>query len=356
MSDAIHFDAVSKRYKLGASARSLRDTFRNLILRRKTEESAELWALRDVSFAVAPGESIGLVGPNGAGKSTLLRLLAGISRPTKGSIAVTGRVSALLELGTGFHPELTGRENIYLYGAILGLRRLEVEAKFDDIVNFSELEQFLDTPVKRYSSGMYVRLAFAVAAQIEPDVLLVDEVLAVGDAAFRQKCMDRMATIRKQGATLFFVSHHAHMVRAVCQRGLFLNNGRVQALGPVEEVIEKYEQFLRNRMVVHISGKGASAHPASGQHGDQVAITAVVCHDAQGQHTNHYKYQETLGIRATYRTATPLLEPVLHVRLYRRDGLACATMRSTFANMRLEGHVLHGVGSFSLWIEPLQLA
>ena len=231
---AIRVDGLGKCYKLGRreSYRTLRESILDATaapwraLRRAGSrpggEAELLWALKDVSFEVAPGEVIGVIGRNGAGKSTLLKLLSRITEPTEGEAWIAGRVGSLLEVGTGFHPELTGRENLYLNGAILGMRRAEIRRKFDEIVAFAEVERFLDTPVKRYSSGMYVRLAFAVAAHLETEVLLVDEVLAVGDHRFQRKCLGKMGEIGKQGRTVLFVSHAMAAVQALCTRGIVL--------------------------------------------------------------------------------------------------------------------------------------
>lgn len=199
-----------------------------------------LWALRDVSFSLEPGEAFGIVGRNGAGKSTLLKILSRITPPTRGRAELRGRVASLLEVGTGFHQELTGRENVYLNGTILGMRRREVDRKFDEIVDFAEVETFLDTPVKRYSSGMRVRLAFAVAAHLEPEILIVDEVLAVGDTAFQQKCLNKMQDVGQEGRTILFVSHNLPAISRLCRRGVLINQGRTVMDGPVDEVISAY--------------------------------------------------------------------------------------------------------------------
>ncbi len=204
------------------------------------EGNPEFWALRDVSFDVQPGEVIGIIGRNGAGKSTLLKLLTRITEPTSGEIVLDGRVASLLEVGTGFHPELTGRENIYMNGTILGMKKREIDGKFDEIVSFSEIEKFIDTPVKRYSSGMYVRLAFAVAAHLEPEILLVDEVLAVGDAAFQKKCVGKMGDVARQGRTVLFVSHNMAAVENLCGRAIWLEGGQVRMAGETGDVVEKY--------------------------------------------------------------------------------------------------------------------
>lgn len=206
------------------------------------ETTEEFWALRDISFEIGAGERIGIIGRNGAGKSTMLKILSRVTEPTEGEITLRGRVASLLEVGTGFHPELTGRENIYLNGAILGMSKSEIDRKFDEIVAFSEVEKFLDTPVKRFSSGMYVRLAFAVAAHLEPEILIVDEVLAVGDAQFQKKCLGKMSEAGKEGRTVLFVSHNMAAVRNICQRAILLNGGRIETDGDVETVTRKYEE------------------------------------------------------------------------------------------------------------------
>ena len=265
-SPIIQVSNISKRYTLGVINRH---TFRDEMLYRwhrlrgrdpaehlgkvnspTLRGGGEFWALKDVSFSVEQGEVVGLIGGNGAGKSTLLKILTRITEPTSGRAAIRGRVGSLLEVGTGFHPELTGRENVYMNGTILGMKRREIEAKFDEIVEFSGVEKFLDTPVKRYSSGMYVRLAFAVAAHLEPEVLLIDEVLAVGDAAFQKKCLGKMGEIAKGGRTILFVSHSMGAVRELCSRCILLESGTVAMAGPVDEVVTRYfgDRAARNRI------------------------------------------------------------------------------------------------------------
>ncbi|HVZ65425.1 MAG TPA: ABC transporter ATP-binding protein [Lacunisphaera sp.] len=226
------------RDSLTAAARRLGRAFRGQATPPRGGE--EFWALRGVSFEVGRGEVVGIVGRNGAGKSTLLKILSRITEPTAGRARIRGRIASLLEVGTGFHPELTGRENIFLNGAILGMSRAEIQRKFDEIVAFAEVERFLDTQVKHYSSGMYVRLAFAVAAHLEPEILIVDEVLAVGDLEFQKKCLGRMNAVSKSGRTVLFVSHNLEALRAICQTGILLESGRIQASGPIHEVITRY--------------------------------------------------------------------------------------------------------------------
>jgi lipopolysaccharide transport system ATP-binding protein len=266
MSDAaILVESLSKRYLLGhQSARGQSYTALRDVLAREVrnfarsaadllkgrqiiqgDEVEEFWALRDVSFDVKCGEVLGIIGPNGAGKSTLFKVLSRITEPTRGRIQLNGRVASLLEVGTGFHPELSGRENIYLNGAILGMTRADIRKRFDEIVAFAEIERFLDTPVKRYSSGMYVRLAFAVAAHLEPDTLIVDEVLAVGDAEFQKKCVGKMEEVsRTSGRTVLFVSHNMAAVRALCDRGLLLRGGQIACAGPIDVCIDEYERSV----------------------------------------------------------------------------------------------------------------
>jgi len=239
---------VSKRYQLGTGSRSagefhtLRDTLAGLFKKREArpEKADEFWALRGVSFDVQQGEVLGIIGANGAGKSTLLKILSRITEPTGGEVVLRGRVASLLEVGTGFHPELTGRENIFLNGVVLGMKRAEVARKFDEIVAFSGVEKFLDTPVKRYSSGMYVRLAFAVAAHLDPEILIVDEVLAVGDAEFQEKCLGAMSRLGSEGRTVLFVSHNMTAISSLTSRCLVLASGRCIFSGPSGEAVEKY--------------------------------------------------------------------------------------------------------------------
>jgi ABC-type polysaccharide/polyol phosphate transport system ATPase subunit len=240
---SIEVEHVSKRYRLGQHYRvTLRDTLASALARGATADGAkrELWALRDVSFTVDEGEVVGVIGRNRAGKSTLLKILARITEPTRGVARTRGRVGALLEVGTGFHPELTGRENIFLNGAILGMTRDEIRRRFDDIVAFADVENFLETPVKRYSSGMELRLAFSVAAHLEPDIVVVDEVLAVGDAEFQRRCLGKMSDFAREGRTVLFVSHDLGAVARICRRGIWLDDGEIKHDGPATRSIELY--------------------------------------------------------------------------------------------------------------------
>ena len=247
---AIRCEHLGKRYRIGSreSYRTLREAISNPFRRSKKQNgNGHIWALDDVSFEIERGDVVGIIGLNGAGKSTLLKILSRITAPTRGRADIFGRVGSLLEVGTGFHSELTGRENIYLNGAILGMRKNEIDRKFDEIVAFAEVEKFLDTPVKRYSSGMYVRLAFGVAAHLETEVLLVDEVLAVGDAQFQKKCFEKMREIGKHGRTILFVSHNMSAVRSICKQALIIEQGKVVAHGEIDATVDRYLSRIDSR-------------------------------------------------------------------------------------------------------------
>jgi lipopolysaccharide transport system ATP-binding protein len=279
MSVVIRVDKVSKRYRLGQLGRKtfLRDWKLRLGLEKEPEDGPDVfWALRDLSFDIRDGEVVAVIGHNGAGKSTLLKILSSITSPTRGSIKLKGRVASLLEVGTGFHPELTGRENVYLNGAILGMSQREVDKKFDEIVAFSGVEQFIDTPLKRYSSGMRVRLAFAVAAHLEPEILVIDEVLAVGDAAFQKKCLGKIGEVAGAGRTVLFVSHNAAAVEALCKRGIVLDHGQLRFDGSQTDALAFYSNLY--------GGMSASLAERSDRSGSgEIRLTRIELRDGEGK-------------------------------------------------------------------------
>jgi len=295
---------------------------------RSASPSSEssFWALRDVSFSVQQGEVIGIVGRNGAGKSTLLKLLSRITAPTEGEAEIRGRLGALLEVGAGFHPELSGRENVYLNGAILGMRREEIKRKFDAIVDFAEVERFIDTPVKRYSSGMYVRLAFAVAAHLEPEVLIVDEVLAVGDHAFQQKCLGRMEDVSRDGRTVLFVSHSMAAIQQLCSRVLLLKNGALVADGSPTDVIGNYLGEVKHTSQGPID---LSQVPRTGPKTEPIIRALSLC-DGDGVPRAVFGPEDAMVIEFVVAPAFPLREPRLAAAIEETSGRRITTVASYF--------------------------
>jgi lipopolysaccharide transport system ATP-binding protein len=308
---------------------------------RRGSRTEDFWALRDVSFEIQRGEVAGIIGRNGAGKSTLLKILSRITEPTEGRVRIRGHVASLLEVGTGFHPELTGRENIFLNGAILGMHRAEIKQKFDEIVAFSEVEQFIDTPVKRYSSGMYVRLAFAVAAHLEPEILIVDEVLAVGDAAFQKKCLGKMKDVAGEGRTVLFVSHNTEAVRNLCRRGIWLKDGRLHEDGRAEEIIETYFNSTTDKPTF------ASFNPVHG-----LVIQKVALKNSRGEETGQFRPGEDLIVEISYDAQMRLEKPYVTLGVIGVYG-ACFT-----ANMLLDGarpEAMDGAGTIACRFRSIPL-
>jgi lipopolysaccharide transport system ATP-binding protein len=298
MKPIISVENLGKQYRLGtrrASYSSLRETFAEAVrsplkrLRRDGHSADEMvWALKDVSFEVRPGEVVGIIGRNGAGKSTLLKILSRITEPTTGKVQLYGRIASLLEVGTGFHPELTGRENIYLNGAILGMRREEITKKFDEIVAFAEIEKFLDTPVKHYSSGMYMRLAFAVAAHLEPEILVIDEVLAVGDTEFQKKCLGKMDEVSKTGRTVLFVSHQMGPVAQLCPKAILLEKGRVIMQDHANSVIEYYINQRKSK---------ANSYESSSDNDKNMFIANAVIVSDENEVEGNFRHDEGINIK-----------------------------------------------------------
>ncbi len=327
-SPVITVEGLAKKYRLGvARQETLRDRITQVFRQVRSLKGAkpareDFWALRDISFEVQRGEVLGIIGRNGAGKSTLLKVLSRITEPTNGKVTIRGRVASLLEVGTGFHPELSGRENVFLNGAILGMSRAEIRRKFDEIVAFAEVERFLDTPVKHYSSGMYVRLAFAVAAHLEPEILIVDEVLAVGDMAFQEKCLGKMESVAKQeGRTVLFVSHNISAVAAFCSRGLLLDAGAVRLDGTTAAAIEGY---LQSRSGGAARGTAFSApRPESGS---PLEITGVSLN-----HGTPVTHREPLVVSIRFRTRTGLPGAGFGIGFCSLDGRRILTCDSDYA-------------------------
>ena len=269
------------------------------------------WALRDVSFEIRPGESVGVIGSNGAGKSTLLKILSRITAPSAGRVHLKGRVGSLLEVGTGFHQDLTGRENIYLNGAILGMRQKEIERKFDEIVAFSEVEDFLDTPVKYYSSGMRMRLAFSVAAHLEPEILLIDEVLAVGDVAFQKKSLNKMGDVISEGRTVIFVSHNMPAVRALCQQGIYIQHGSIVFNGTVEEAVQRYLDASGERMEANLGGRLMT------RVGAQIHAPATLT--GKGDPSTYFPHDQPIQVRFDLHTGKKIENAFVSVRVFNQD-------------------------------------
>jgi ABC-type polysaccharide/polyol phosphate transport system ATPase subunit len=348
----IRAEHVSKRYQLGLAHTSLREAVASLF-RRNTRNNNyspdQLWALQDVSFEVKQGRALGIIGHNGAGKTTLLKLLSKVSYPTSGLIRVQGRVSSLIELGAGFHPDLTGRENVYLNGVILGLKKREIDALFEKVVDFAELQQFIDTPVKRYSSGMYVRLGFSVAAHVEPEILLVDEVLAVGDISFQNKCAERMNQLRANGTTILFVSHSLHAVAGLCDSALLLDHGQVLVNGPVQEVAQMYQRLMSEKIASRV--KRLSKEKAK-EAGKQIDITQVELLDAQGNVRDAFELGETLVARIHYRAYCRIDSPLFSAGFVRSDGLHVCSETSLG---QLEPSFVDGEGVVKLEVPSLRV-
>jgi len=350
---AITIENLGKRYTLDhqrADNDGLRHAIENVVRapiawlrssRRKKLRRVDFWALKSVSFQIKQGEVVGIIGRNGAGKSTLLKILSRITVPTEGSVRINGRTASLLEVGTGFHQELTGRENIFLNGAILGMTRAEITRKFDEIVEFSGVEEFLDTPVKRYSSGMYVRLAFAVAAHLEPDILIVDEVLAVGDASFQRKCLGKMGSFAQSGRTVLFVSHNMEAIRTLCERCVWIKDGRLHQDGKTDEIVEAYFNSISSEQSFSCS------NPDYG-----LTVQKVILRNDREQETGQFRPGEDLSVEICYDALSRIEKPIIALGVLGING-ACFT-----SNMLLDGHrpeFLEGVGKITCTFKSIPL-
>lgn len=374
--NSIEFEQVSKQFTLHREKRnSFQERVVNLL--RPRGETEKFWALRDVSFTLPAGETLGLVGHNGSGKSTTLKLISRILEPTSGSVRVRGRISALLELGSGFHPDLTGRDNIYLNGSLLGFGRADMHRRVEDIIDFAELGPFIDTPVKHFSSGMYMRLGFAIATAVDPDIIITDEVLAVGDEAFQRKCMDRMYKFRQEGRTILFVSHSLDSVRNLCTSAIWLDHGELKAAGDPVSTIDAYlrqtnaqefERLQRERQAAERERQAAggeasveAAQPVPEAQPEtlnrwgsrEIEITRVALLDAQGREPSAFQTGESLTVRVYYEAHQPIDDPVFGLAIYHANGLHINGPNTRFGGLSLGS--VRGRGYVDYTIDELPL-
>jgi ABC-type polysaccharide/polyol phosphate transport system ATPase subunit len=361
---AIALRDVSKRFRLyrGRQVSTVKDLFVRLFVGQRGPglfSGEELWALRDVTLEIRRGRMVGIIGSNGSGKSTLLKLLGGILKPTAGEIAVHGRVSALIELGAGFHPEFTGRENIYINGVLLGLSRAEIRARFDEIVAFAGLETFIDSPVKTYSSGMYMRLGFAIAVTVDPDVLLIDEVLAVGDEAFQHRCVGKIQEFKARGKTIILVSHDLGSIERLCDEAIWLDGGRLRAQGETRQVVGRYldhvaREEARALGVEHAEAETLARSGTGARWGSrELELTRVHLADRDDRERYLFETGEPCTVHLTFRAHRPVEDPVFGVGIFRKDGVCCYG-----TNTALEGLAfgkLDGEGGVTMAIERLDL-
>ncbi|MGB9723159.1 MAG: ABC transporter ATP-binding protein [Chloroflexia bacterium] len=366
---AVCFERVSKRFILQHERdRSFQELTVNLFRRlRRRRRREDFWALREVSFAVEPGETLGIIGENGSGKSTTLKLISRILEPTSGRITVNGRVSALLELGAGFHPDLTGRENIYLNASLLGFSRREIRRKTESIIAFAELERFIDIPVRHYSSGMFMRLGFAIAIHVDPDILLTDEVLAVGDESFQRKCLEKIAELQRSGKTILFVSHDMNAVRSLCSRVLWLHQGRVQDLGDPNRVVDAYLLFIHEREAAFLEERQRRLQEAAPQEAagppsepeavqplqnrwgsGEISFQQVRFLDAEGNDCFLHRSGAPAVIEMAYTVARPQPDPVFGIAIYRQDGLWVYGTNTAIDGLTLEAPQGKGVIRFHM--------
>ncbi len=359
----IKFENASKKYKLySQSGLYLRDRITHALQRLNPLNGRSLfpmadppspvaplerdfWALKNISFEIKQGESVGFIGRNGAGKSTILKLLAGVTKATSGTVEVKGRVAALIEVGAGFHPELTGRENIYLNGSILGMRRAEIEKKFDSIVAFAELEDFIDTPVKHYSSGMYVRLGFAIAAHTNPDIYLIDEVLAVGDEAFQKKCLETLAAHKAAGKTMILVSHALAKIEEVCDRCIYVSHGEVRYDGSPVQSIKQY--------LADLERKGTPAKKSVNEYGADVEIVDLIFRDRNNKQSSTFHMNDDLIIEVRYRAKQAIANPVVNLLIYGPQGEYVSGFNTRTGSVEIVE--LNGEGSLYCRIKDLPL-
>ncbi len=349
MKEIVRFDRVSKKFVLRHNrSRSLKELATQL-LRRTDDSREEFWALREVSLSVQRGEAIALIGANGAGKSTLLKLITGIIKQTTGKLTVKGRVGALLELGAGFHPDMSGRENIYMNGSILGLSQTQVQERMQQIIDFAELERFIDIPIKHYSSGMYARLGFSVAVHTDPEILLVDEVLAVGDYTFQAKCIDKINELRRNGATILFVSHNLDTAQWLCERAIWLREGRVMLDGQSQQVVERYVQQVVSeqaptQMISELGQRWGTF---------DAEITALQFLNGEGSAQNNFQTGAPFTVRIHYQTRRRIERPLFGVAIHRLDGLHLSGPNTGTSHYPIEA--IEGSGTIDYHVDSLPL-
>jgi lipopolysaccharide transport system ATP-binding protein len=353
---AIEFEAVSKRFILHRDRRdTIQERVAGMLSRRPPGEA--FWAVRDVSFAVEQGQSLGLVGHNGAGKSTILKMMTRILEPTEGSLRTQGRIAALLELGSGFHPELSGRENVFLYGSLMGLGKAEMAARLPEIIEFADIGDFIDTEIKHYSSGMYTRLAFAVATAVDPDILITDEVLAVGDESFQRKCMERIYGFRRAGKTIIFVSHALEVVRSLCDVAVWLDHGEQRASGPAGEVIDAYLADVNRQEQERLAAsRGETAAPGEsafrrGSH--EAEILRVQLLDSSGAEQSLFASRRPLTVRMHYRAHERIAGPIFGLAIYHESGVWITGPNTEFDGLSLPAIEGDGVLDYTVPSLPL---
>ena len=355
MSDwAIRFHNVSKKFpRAGAEPRTVFELLLNILLRREQKEKADLWAVQEMSYEIMKGETVGFVGTNGSGKSTMLKLASRIIKPTEGRIEVDGRVSALLEMGAGFHHDLTGRENVYLNAALMGLEQEQINLVYDDIVEFSEIGDFIDVPVKHYSSGMYMRLAFSVAVHVKPDILFIDEILSVGDQSFQNKCFDRIHALQRSNMTIVIVSHDLRSMQNLCDRLIWINRGEMVMTGEPRKVLSEYTTFTRKqeqeKILDKIQGLNEQARWGSGE----VKITALRLLDEEGQPAQNFRSNEPLVIEIDYEATEAIENPQFSLAIFRQDGIQINSPNSHTAGLELG--TIEGTGCVRYRIDSLAL-
>ena len=349
----ISFKNVSKRFTFSREQpQSVQETLISIFGRRQRHPKKDLWAVRDLSFDLYPGQALGIIGRNGSGKSTVLKLIARILRPTSGQVSVHGRVSALLELGAGFHPDLTGRENIALNASVLGLTQQDVAQKFDKIVEFSELGEFIDMPVKHYSSGMYMRLGFSVAIHVDPDILIIDEILAVGDQAFQTKCIDRIHKLHQDGVSIVFISHNLSIVQRMCSSLIWLENGIMRASGSTEEVANQYK-YQSDRVVGRQLAQENAGRSFNRWGSGEIEITSVRFLDAAGLEQSYFQTGDEMTIEIAYMAHKPIVRPEFGLAVFRQDGIQVNGPNSQLAGIEIENVEGPGVIRYNIKSLPL---